>query len=132
MLEGLRILAVEDDPDTAEAVRAVLQDEGHEVRIALDGRKALAELAGWQPDVVILDLLMPALSGHALLRYLRDLPEYRQVPVLVMSGALPTLAKVDGATSVLAKPFELAQLIDIIGGLRATLASRPALAGAEN
>ena len=132
MLEVLRILAVEDDPDTAEAVRAVLQDEGHEVRVALDGRKALAELAGWQPDVVILDLLLPALSGHALLRYLRDLPEYRQVPVLVMSGALPTLAKLDGATSVLAKPFELAQLIDIIGGLRATLASRHVLAGADN
>lgn len=132
MLESLRILAVEDDPDTAEAVRAVLGDEGHEVRIALDGRKALAELAVWQPDVVILDLLLPALSGHALLRYLRDLPEYRQVPVLVMSGALPTLSKVDGATSVLAKPFELTQLIDIIGGLRATLAARPALLGADN
>lgn len=132
MLGTLRILAVEDDPDTAEAVRAVLQDAGHEVRVALDGRKALAELAGWQPDVVILDLLLPALSGHALLRYLRELPEYRQVPVLVMSGALPTLSELDEATSVLAKPFELAQLIDIVGGLRVTLASRAALAGAEN
>lgn len=132
MVEGLRILAVEDDPDTAEVVRAVLQDEGHDVRVAPDGRKALAELAGWQPDIVILDLLMPALSGHALLGYLRDLPEYRQVPVLVMSGALPTLAKVDGATSVLAKPFELTQLVDMIGGLRAMLASRSALVGAEN
>lgn len=132
MLEGLRILAVEDDPDTADAVRTVLEEEGHQVRVALDGRKALAELAGWQPDVVILDLLLPALSGHALLRYLRDLPEYRQVPVLVMSGALPTLAKLDGPTSVLAKPFELTQLIDLIGGLRATLASRTALAAADN
>lgn len=133
MLEGLRILAVEDDPDTAEVVRAVLDEEGHEVRVALDGRKALAELAGWQPDVVILDLLMPALSGHALLRYLRDLPEYRQVPVLIMSGALPTLAKVDGATSVLPKPFELAQLVSMVGSLRTMLRSRTtALAAAEN
>ena len=130
MLEGLRILAVEDDPDTAEVVRSVLQEQGHEVRTAADGRKALAELAGWQPDVVILDLLLPALSGHALLRYLRDLPEYRQTPVLVMSGALPTLAKVDGATSVLSKPFELTQLIAMIGSLRAMLASRAVMAGA--
>lgn len=132
MLEGLRILAVEDDPPTAEVVRSVLEGEGHEVRIALDGRKALAELAGWQPDVVILDLLLPALSGHALLRYLRDLPEYRQVPVVVMSGALPTLAKLDGATSVLPKPFELTQLISMIATLRATLASRVVMSGAEN
>jgi two-component system response regulator MprA len=130
VLEGLRILAVEDDPATAEVVRSVLQEEGHEVRTAADGRKALAELAGWQPDVVILDLLLPALSGHALLRYLRDLPEYRQTPVLVMSGALPTLAKVDGATSVLPKPFELTQLIEMIGTLRAMLASRAVMAGA--
>ena len=133
MLEGLRILAVEDDPDTAEVVRSVLQEQGHEVRTAADGRKALAELAGWQPDVVILDLLLPALSGHALLRYLRDLPEYRQVPVLVLSGALPTLAKVDGATSVLPKPFELTQLIAMIGTLRAMLASGAVMAvAAEN
>lgn len=132
MLEGLRILAVEDDPDTAEVVRAVLQDEGHEVRVALDGRKALAELAGWQPDVVILDLLLPALSGHALLRYLRELPEYRQVPVVIMSGALPTLAKLDAATSVLGKPFELTQLVTMVGELRTMLASRTAFAGAES
>lgn len=132
MLEGLRILAVEDDPDTAEVLRAVLHEEGHDVRIALDGRKALAELAGWQPDIVILDLLLPALSGHALLRYLRDLPEYRQVPVLIVSGALPTLAKVDGATTVLPKPFELARLISMVGSLRTMLAARPALAAAEN
>jgi two-component system response regulator MprA len=132
VLERLRILAVEDDPDTAEVVRSVLQDEGHEVRTAADGRKALAELAGWQPDVVILDLLLPALSGHALLRYLRDLPEYRQVPVVVMSGALPTLARVDGATSVLPKPFELTQLIAMIATLRATLASRDVVTRAEN
>jgi CheY-like chemotaxis protein len=128
VLEGLRILAVEDDPPTAEVVRSVLEGEGHEVRVAADGRKALAELAGWQPDVVILDLMLPALSGHELLRYLRELPEYRQVPVLVMSGWLPTLAKLDGATTVLSKPFELTQLIAMIGGLRATLASRTALA----
>lgn len=132
MLEGLRILAVEDDTDTAEVLRAVLHEEGHDVRIALDGRKALAELAGWQPDIVILDLLLPALSGHALLRYLRDLPEYRQVPVLIVSGALPTLAKVDGATTVLPKPFELARLISMVGSLRTMLAARPALAAAEN
>lgn len=132
MLDGLRILAVEDDPHTAEIVSTVLEREGHEVRVAIDGRKALAELAGWQPDVVILDLMLPVLSGHALLRYLRELPEYRQVPVLIMSGALPTLSKLDGATSVLAKPFELTQLISMISAVRATLTKRAALAGAEN
>lgn len=130
MLEGSRILCVEDDPATAEVFRAALESDGHEVRIAADGRKALAELAGWRPDIVILDLLLPALSGHALLRYLRDLPEYRQVPVLVVSGALPTLRKVDGASAVLQKPFELRDLIALIAGLRESL--QPVVVASDN
>jgi two-component system response regulator MprA len=124
VLEGLRILAVEDDDETARAFRTALEDDGHEVRVASDGRKALAELAGWRPDVVILDLLLPALSGHALLRYLRDLPEYRQVPVLVVSGAIPALRPLDGASAVLPKPFDLQELLGLIGRLRATLVRR--------
>lgn len=126
-----RILLVEDDADTASAVRAALEEDGHELRVATDGRKALAELAAWPPDLVILDLLLPAMSGHALLRYLRDLPEYRQVPVLIASAALPTLQRLDGASAVLPKPFELTKLVALIAEMRAMLAAR-AVAGAEN
>jgi two-component system response regulator MprA len=131
-VEGLRILAVEDDGDTAALVRAVLEEDGHDVRVAADGRKALAELAGWRPDLIILDLLLPALSGHALLRYLRELPEYRQVPVLVMSGALTTLQPLDGASAVLRKPFELGELMTLVGGIRASLVARTMVQRADN
>lgn len=124
MLDGSsRILVVEDDPDIAQVVQATLEESGHEVHVATDGRKALAELAAWPPDVVILDLLLPELSGHALLRYLRDLPEYRQMPVLIMSAALPTLHKVDAASALLPKPFDLNELVGLIAGLRATVAA---------
>lgn len=124
MLEGLRILAVEDDAETAESVRSILEEDGHEVRIASDGRKALAELAGWRPDLIVLDLLMPALSGHALLRYLRQLPEYRQVPVLVMSGALASLQPLDGVSAVLRKPFDVGDLVALVTRMRGSMMPR--------
>jgi two-component system response regulator MprA len=129
--ERSRILLVEDDHETASAVRAALEDGGHDVRVASDGRKALAELAAWPPDMVVLDLLLPTMSGHALLGYLRALPEYRQVPVLILSAALPTLQRLDRASAVLPKPFDLAELVRLIAGMRATLAARVA-AGLEN
>lgn len=124
MLEGLRILAIEDDVETAESVRSILEEDGHEVHIAADGRKALAELAGWRPDLIILDLLLPALSGHALLRYLRELPEYRQVPVLVLSGALASYQPFDGASAVLRKPFEVGDLVALVSRLRFSMMPR--------
>ncbi|MDE3111761.1 MAG: response regulator [Chloroflexota bacterium] len=118
MTEGLRILTIEDDAPTAAAFRDALAESGHEVRIASDGRKALAELAGWRPDVIVLDLLLPAVSGHTLLRYLRELPEYRQIPVVVVSGALPTLQQLDGANAVLRKPFDIRELLTLVERLR--------------
>ena len=124
MTTGMRILAIEDDAATADAFRAVLEDDGHEVRVAGDGRKALAELASFQPDVVILDLMLPALSGHALLRYLRELPEYRRIPILVVSGAVPTLQRLDDVQGVLRKPFELTELLSLIGQVRASVRAR--------
>ncbi len=118
MREGLRILTIEDDAATADAFRAVLADGGHEVRVASDGRKALAELAAWRPDVIVLDLLLPSVSGHTLLRYLRQLPEYRRIPVVIVSGALPTLQRLDGANAVLHKPFDLRELLALVERLR--------------
>lgn len=125
MREGarLRILTIEDDGPTADAFRNVLADGGHEVHVASDGRTALAELAAWRPDVIVLDLLLPSLSGHTLLRYLRQLPEYRGIPVVIVSGALPALGRLDGANAVLRKPFDLRELLALVERLRP--ASRP-------
>lgn len=114
----MRILTIEDDAATAAAFRDALADGGHEVRVASDGRKALADLAVWRPDVIVLDLLLPSLSGHTLLRYLRELPEYRRIPVVVVSGALPALRQLDGANAVLRKPFDLRELVRLVERLR--------------
>lgn len=68
-----RILVVDDEPEVRAAVEDGLAVEGYEVRGAADGLAALAEIAAWQPDAVVLDVMMPVLDGLAVCRQLRAL-----------------------------------------------------------
>src|SRR5262245_64159712 len=68
---ALRVLVVDDYPDTAESLSTLLRTDGHEVRTALDGGNALRIARDWPPDVVLLDLGLPGLSGWALAHRLR-------------------------------------------------------------
>jgi CheY-like chemotaxis protein len=69
---GLRVLVVEDDPDTVATMAQLLRREGHRVRTALDGPTALGEAAADPPDVVLLDLGLPGLDGWEVARRLRQ------------------------------------------------------------
>ena len=108
-----RLLLAEDEPAAREGLRALLEDEGYEVRTAADGSQALAALHGWSPDLVVTDVKMPKLDGHGLMAALgRRLPD---VPVIVMSGhgtieeAVDTLHR--GAVDYLGKPLDLDRLL---------------------
>lgn len=68
-----RILVVDDEPEVRAAVEDGLAVEGYEVRGAADGLAALTEIAAWQPDAVVLDVMMPVLDGLAVCRRLRAL-----------------------------------------------------------
>jgi PAS domain S-box-containing protein len=70
-LDGMRVLIVDDDPDSNEAVRNVLAAAGADVRIAASTDEAFAILARWVPDVVVSDIAMPGEDGYALLARLR-------------------------------------------------------------
>jgi CheY-like chemotaxis protein len=81
---GLRILVVDDHPDTAEMLRALLELEGHEVRTAGDGAAALELVAGTEFDLLLSDLSLPDRSGLDLMRELRARGFDR--PGIVLSG----------------------------------------------
>ena len=70
----LRILIVEDQVDSAETLAVCLRLEGHDVRVAYDGAAALAAAAAFSPDVALLDIGLPRLSGYALAERLRAMP----------------------------------------------------------
>ena len=82
-----KILVTEDDRFLASAYRAKLSKVGFEVTVATDGQEALELLQnGLEPDLILLDLVMPRKDGFATLQELREKPQWAQVPIIVASN----------------------------------------------
>ena len=81
-----RILVVEDHADAAEALRLVLQNEGHEVSVVEDGPDALARAQDWHPEIVLMDLGLPGMDGYELAARLKALPEMQSASLIALSG----------------------------------------------
>ncbi len=99
------VLVADDEPAVLEVLTEVVEDLGHDVLRAHDGREALALARAQQPNLVVTDHMMPRLSGIELCRALRKDERLCQVPVILLSAALPPEAS--EASAWLAKPFEL-------------------------
>jgi PAS domain S-box-containing protein len=83
---ALRVLVVDDNNDSADSLAVWLDLVGHDVRTAYDGRQALALAQELRPDVILLDIGMPGMSGYEVARRLRESPETRDVLLLAMTG----------------------------------------------
>jgi CheY-like chemotaxis protein len=84
-------LVVDDDPHVADLVRQLLEDEPYVITTAMDGQEALAAVSRQRPDIVLLDLLMPHLDGFSVLAHLQQEPDYRDLPVLVLTAKTLTV-----------------------------------------
>lgn len=120
---ALRILVCDDDRDTATTLKAILRDEGHQVHTALRGDDALEVARLIRPDVVILDINMPGLSGYAVARELRDRSGVVPPLLIAISGVWTQasdslLGKSVGFDHYLLKPCDPAQLIRLLEPLR--------------
>jgi len=106
-----RILVVEDDRDTLALLFNVLNHEGFSVLTADDGQQAMdLLLRGIRPRLVILDLLMPRVSGVDVLSHMRGDPDLRMVPTIVITGMRREQVRVV-ADRVLYKPLDLTELV---------------------
>ena len=109
------VLIVDDDPDMVTIIRIMLDDAGYQVRSARNGKEALESVATKMPAVVLLDILMPVMDGWQCARELRA--RYgRRVPIVVVTAAEHAGARAAqvGGDDVLAKPFEMAELLRIV------------------
>jgi len=86
MEERAKILVVDDDPDILDAVTTVLATQPYEITTARDGVQCLEKLKEDPPDLIILDLLMPRMDGFAVVRELRENPQYPRVPILILTS----------------------------------------------
>ncbi len=112
------VLLVEDDAAVRSTLAAILHDEGCDIIIAPNGFDALVSLEQHNPDIIVLDWMMPVVDGQHFLQALRQ--EYsRQTPVLVISAGRvsPETASASGADAYLQKPFDIDELMRVLGEL---------------
>jgi DNA-binding response OmpR family regulator len=110
-----RILVADDDDLLVELLRFKLEQRGHEVSVATDGAAALRMAEQHRPDVLVLDLMMPAMDGFELLRRFKEHRELRNIPAIVLSGRRQEQDIVRalslGAQDYLIKPFIPSELL---------------------
>lgn len=109
-----RVLLIEDEPNIAEAIRFILSREGCEVMVEADGARALTRIADIAPDLVILDLMLPGMSGLEILSALRSNPATQALKVLMLTakgqGRDREAAERAGVSAFMAKPFANADM----------------------
>lgn len=130
-----KILVVDDEPTLLKTVRAYLEQEGFEVRVALNGKAALQEARAFEPDLVVLDIMLPELDGLEVLRRLRwgDVaPGQRNVYVIMLTARADEMDRVVGlelgADDYVTKPFSPRELV---ARVKASLRRLGALKGSE-
>ena len=111
-MSGGRILVVDDEPQIRRALRTALTGHGYDVEVAETGAEALTLLPSWQPDALVLDLVMPDIDGTEVLRQTRT---WSDLPVIVLSARGQERDKVHaldlGADDYLTKPFGMDELL---------------------
>ncbi len=115
---GKKILLVDDERDLVFYTKLFLEGQGYEITEAYDGRQALDVLAEMKPDLVVLDVAMPRLSGWDVLRVMQDDDDLKDIPVLMLTARDEDADKAKGwtlgVTWYQTKPFELDELALVI------------------
>ncbi len=118
-----RVLLIEDEPNIAEAIRFLLTREGWQVETHAEGTDALQVIQGANPDLVILDVMLPGKSGMEILRDLRELEDMQGLPVLMLTARGQSrdreMAENAGVSRFMTKPFSNTEMLTAVRDLHA-------------
>ena len=110
-----KILIVDDESSARGALEVLLRREGFDVRDVHDGASAMAECASFRPDLILLDIVMPGMSGFEVCRRIKNTPETRLTPVVLITGLSATEDRIEGinagADDFLSKPLDFSELL---------------------
>lgn len=117
-----RILVADDEPDILEIAKIALETVGgFEVSTCSSGKRLLERLPEFEPDLVIVDVLMPDMTGPEVFEEIRRRPEYDEVPVIYLTGVIQEEELEDlretGVADIILKPFDPMTLADRINGV---------------
>ena len=108
------VLIAEDHEDSRDALRTLLEAFGYRVYVASNGREAVERALAVQPDLILMDMMMPEVDGFEATRTLRAAPGFRQVPIVAvtaMEGAREQVAAA-GCDDIVAKPLDVRAFLD--------------------
>jgi DNA-binding response OmpR family regulator len=116
-----RILLIEDEPNIQRLICYTLQTKGHDVSVARDGRTGLEVVRTETPDLILLDMVMPEMSGMEVLMALKGDSSLESIPVLIVTASAQKeeaeRAIEPGAAGYLIKPFHVQDLHEAVAGL---------------
>jgi len=116
-----RVLIVDDEPNIVAALEFLLQKHGYEVKVASNGEDALGQLDAFRPDLVLLDVMMPKVSGYDVCQRMRAQPQWRHIKIVMLSakGREVEISKGMslGADLYVTKPFSSSELVVTIDKL---------------
>ena len=118
-----KILIADDEPNIVTSLEFLMRKAGYEVKVARDGGEALMQMDAFQPDLVLLDVMMPKIGGYEFCQRLRSNPQWKHVKIVMLSakGLEVEVSKGMslGADLYVTKPFSSSELVAKVGALLA-------------
>lgn len=119
-----KILLVDDEENIVMMVKARLQGNGYDVIVAMDGQEALQKARTENPDLIILDVMLPKMDGFKVCRMLKSDESYKHIPIILFSARTQSsdleIGRQQGADDYITKPFQPAFLLEKIQSLLAS------------
>ena len=109
-----RILVIDDEADIRDIVRLCLSEEGYEVLEATNGNEGILKAIQEKPDLIVLDIMMPGINGFEVAKHLKDDPNTRDIPIVILSVLAHDSQYRQGILDYISKPFRQEDLVGIV------------------
>ena len=118
---GKKILIADDEPNIVVSLEFLMKQRGYEVRVVNDGAEALKAVGDFRPDLILLDVMMPSVSGYDVCQKVRENPDWQGIRIIMLSAKgrdiEVTKGIAVGADAYVTKPFSTRELIAKVGEL---------------